>query len=501
EFGFGMPPRIWGKKKGETIYSINAIAFGGFVRMLGEDTLDPKKAKNKRSFASKSMRDRFLVIIAGVVMNFFLAWLLLTIGFSVGMQPLYTADDILPAIKDGGIVVQEGLEIKNVEQGSEALALGFVSGDIVYALNGKELDYSGFAFLEDSSDAVYGILRDGSFVTLRVEGVSENLEDMGVEFSAPVALPRLRVLELENFGPYYDAGVREGDYILSVNGEEVFVSQDYEQVLLAEGIIDLRIYRNGETLQLQLGYGLEDQMVISQVFEGNPAYEAGIMEGDKLISINGQAVDSLEVLAELMAGFSSGENEYLVERGGQIISYSIKPEEGMVGIIVTPMLSFGGSPEINFITSDLIASVVEIKDEKYPIYKAPLVAITETFRLAKKTGVMFVDLVAGLLNGEDVPDTVAGPVGIAQMTHVFVQEGFIPLLRFMAILSLSLAVINILPFPALDGGRLLFIFLEFVLGRPVNPKWEAHIHGLGYVLILLLILVVTYSDIARLISG
>ena len=98
-------------------------------------------------------------------------------------------------------------------------------------------------------------------------------------------------------------------------------------------------------------------------------------------------------------------------------------------------------------------------------------------------------------------DSVAGPVGIAQMTHTFVQEGFIPLIRFVAILSLSLAVINILPFPALDGGRLLFLIIEMITGRRVNQKWEAYVHAFGYLLILLLLLVVTYSDILRLFSS
>ena len=86
------------------------------------------------------------------------------------------------------------------------------------------------------------------------------------------------------------------------------------------------------------------------------------------------------------------------------------------------------------------------------------------------------------------------------MTHGFMKEGAISLIRFMALLSLSLAAINILPFPALDGGRLLFILIELLLGRKIPQKWEAKVHALGYVIILGLILVVTYSDILRLLG-
>jgi len=89
-------------------------------------------------------------------------------------------------------------------------------------------------------------------------------------------------------------------------------------------------------------------------------------------------------------------------------------------------------------------------------------------------------------------------VGIAHMTYIFVKEGFSSVIRFVALLSLSLAVLNILPFPGLDGGRLLFIFVEWVTGRRVNQKFESLTHMIGFVLLLLLVLFVTYKDVASL---
>jgi regulator of sigma E protease len=84
------------------------------------------------------------------------------------------------------------------------------------------------------------------------------------------------------------------------------------------------------------------------------------------------------------------------------------------------------------------------------------------------------------------------------MTHVVVNEGLVSVLRFVALLSLSLGVINILPFPALDGGRLLFLVVEFIIGRRVNQRLESFIHGISYFLIMFLILMVTYSDVLKL---
>jgi len=105
-----------------------------------------------------------------------------------------------------------------------------------------------------------------------------------------------------------------------------------------------------------------------------------------------------------------------------------------------------------------------------------------------------------LLSSGEIPDGVAGPVGIAQMTHVFVQEGFASVIRFVALLSLSLAVFNIIPFPALDGGRLAFLLFEAVTGRKPNQRFETALHGLGFMLLMLLLLAVTFQDIARLFS-
>lgn len=108
-------------------------------------------------------------------------------------------------------------------------------------------------------------------------------------------------------------------------------------------------------------------------------------------------------------------------------------------------------------------------------------------------------VVTTLVSKFKIPEGVAGPVGIAQMTHSFVQEGFMALLQFTALISISLGVLNIMPFPALDGGRFLFILVEILLQRRPSPRWEAAIHSVGFALLMLLILAVTWNDILHLI--
>jgi regulator of sigma E protease len=96
---------------------------------------------------------------------------------------------------------------------------------------------------------------------------------------------------------------------------------------------------------------------------------------------------------------------------------------------------------------------------------------------------------------------IAGPVGIAQVTGEAVRYGFLALLEFVSILSLNLAVLNILPIPALDGGRLAFVFLEKFMGRRVRPAFERSAHQVGMIILFGLILLVTINDILRLVRG
>ena len=110
EFGLGMPPRLFGKKYGETLYTINWIPFGGFVRLYGEDATDPDILKSSRSFASKTPWQQVQIICGGVLMNFLLAFLLLSFGFWYGIEPLYASpEEQLNGIRDGQIELEHGI--------------------------------------------------------------------------------------------------------------------------------------------------------------------------------------------------------------------------------------------------------------------------------------------------------------------------------------------------------------------------------------------------------
>jgi len=180
EFGFGMPPRMWGKKRGDTIYSVNWIPFGGFVRMLGEDLSDPQAKKSKRSYLNKPLRSRILVAIAGVLMNLLLAFFCLTLGFWIGIEPLIvTSEDFVDVVRDGGIVMEVGehdggyvvalprVAVFDVERWSQADEIGFEEGDIVLKINDEEVfTISDYDELTAYGVDQYEVWRDGEAVFL-----------------------------------------------------------------------------------------------------------------------------------------------------------------------------------------------------------------------------------------------------------------------------------------------------------------------------------------------
>ncbi len=492
EFGLGLPPRIWGKKKGETIYSINLIPFGGFVRMLGEDSKDEKMLNNKRSFIAQPMRARVKVIIAGVVMNFLLAYTLLTIGLTVGMEPLLMPNDIIPKTQEGIIQIEEGVIVKKVYNS----VYGVEEGDRLFKVNERAVDVNVVSSL--SKDEEFNLLfltKNGEEKNIKIEA-DVKISDL-IEFYPFTSYPRIFISDVFEDSIYFNSGLLAGDEILMVDGVFVFGIEDFVSKISSKSSFELTILRNFEKFNLNINSREGKQVVASLVLTNSPAERAGLLSGDAVLSANGVLVGSTFELIELIEK-SDDLLELEIKRNEKKENILLSPENGKIGVLLGEMYSFENLSGISLYVSTGLSSIISIENTKYPFYIAPIKAFNESYDLSKLTAKMFVSFVRNFVSNGTVPDGVAGPVGIAQMTHIFVQDGFIAIMRFVALLSLSLAVINILPIPALDGGRLLFIIIELIRGKKVNQKAEAYIHLAGYLLVLSLIVAVTYSDIVRL---
>lgn len=429
EFGFGLPPRMFGMKKGETIYSLNWIPFGGFVRMLGEDGSDPESKKNKRSFVNKTLWQQTKIVCAGVFMNLFLAFLLLTFGFMIGIEPLIASvDDFYARIRDGVVKV-----IVDPDSGS-------IDG------TGYGQTYlSRMVYLEDTASIFYGTLKDG-------------------------------------------------DIILNINNKEILNEEDLVSALHFESELKLNFYRPNEGEMSAVINVKEEHPVITYIEESSPA-AAYLKIGDKVKSINGKNVSSGEHVVSFTQENESDSITYNIIRDGGENSFSIPlREDGRIGVAVADLVY---SLNTSVYESYIPHNVLSIEKVKYG-WAAPVQAVKEMWRLGKITAAMFVNVLGNFLKGGEVPEGVSGPVGIAQMTYVFLQDGFAAIIRFVALLSLSLGVINILPIPALDGGRLLFIIIQGFTGKRPSPRIESLIHGAGFVFLLLFIVYVTFNDVLRL---
>lgn len=499
EFGMGLPPKIWGykPKHSDTTYTINAIPFGGFVRLYGEDTRDAKLLKHSNSYAAKPAWMKIAVVVAGVLMNFILAFVLLTIGFWFGIQPLIVDDhDLQKAIDSGVVQLQEGLIVKAEGENQ----IGFQPGDKIIAING----------IAENLPEVYGLLKDQEQVRFTVYRAEQMLQlqgtnDLKKKFFVPydpMILPELKVLKLDNDSPLLAQGVINGVALTSYDGKRIFDSEEFAKQYGENPNAKLEIAHSVKIPAVVTAQGDAVKVLISEVMPDSPARKAGLIEGDLVLAINEVKLDNVDKLPEALKKNKDDKKvTYQVLRGDSVIDFYIdKNEQGLVGVALSE-IKYSDVLKAKYYVATEYYSILKISDVKLGLLEAPVEAFKEMGRLSVLTAKMFVGVFAKLFTQFSVPEGVAGPVGIAQMTFVFVQEGFLSLVRFTAILSLSLGIINILPFPGLDGGRLFLIVLPLIFGKKLNHQWEAIIHLVGFVVLMVLIFLVTFNDIARLFSS
>lgn len=217
-----------------------------------------------------------------------------------------------------------------------------------------------------------------------------------------------------------------------------------------------------------------------------PAAAAGLHVGDIILSVDGRSVTSPDAVIS-----------YTKAHLGKAIAVSVKGKAGSVKTIeVTPRVHY---PSNEGAMGVAIAQNVVIK--KYPWYQAPFVGIRESVVESWMIlqGLWQALTVAAVQHV--VPAGLAGPVGIAELTGQFIKVGPEAVLSLVSLLSLNLAILNVLPIPALDGGRLFFILFEAVTRRKVNQKFESYAHMIGMVILLALILFITLHDVLRIFSG
>ncbi len=221
----------------------------------------------------------------------------------------------------------------------------------------------------------------------------------------------------------------------------------------------------------------QNNVTVSAVSESGTAKQAGIQTADTIRRIEGNTVNCQTEVPKLLERRANQPTVVGIERSGQALELTVTPNaSGKVGV----------APRDDYQSLD------------YPRWEAPYLAAIETVAATGATIRGIGDVFTQLFTRATVPEGVAGPVGIAKLTGEIVTLGPIVILRFIAVISLSLAIFNLLPIPALDGGRLLFVGIEALRGgRPISPKVENAVHAAGFAFLIGLILFITYFDITR----
>lgn len=318
EFGLGLPPRIVGKNKWGTLWSLNWLPIGGFCKMYGEDPSEKGAGTAKDSFLTKKPTQKAIIVVGGVLMNLVLAVVIFAVSYTIS-----------------GIPVESG---------------------------------------------------------------------------------RVKILEVAKDSPAEKAGLREGEIILKIGDKDLTKGEDLTQ-------------------------------------------EVGKNKGKEI--------------------------ELLINREGQdtVLSVQIRevaPEgQGLMGVVVSSM---------------------EVKKiEWYQFYKGIGAGFKEAYFWGGTIAKGVWSMVSGLFVGQ-IPKDVTGPIGMFKATEqIRMQEGLLAVIHFFGIISVNLAIVNILPLPALDGGRILFVIYELLTGKRANDKFETIVNSIGMMILLGLILLITVGDVKNLI--
>lgn len=224
--------------------------------------------------------------------------------------------------------------------------------------------------------------------------------------------------------------------------------------------------------------------VISAIVPGSPAEAAGFERGDVIFAVDGRDAKNVATVARLVR----------IEMGHEVL-VTVKRGEEFLDLPVEPRWAFPANQGPTGITIGAQYPFTE------PVAMAPWDALPAGVRATTDTLILARNQLIGWFRGGSGPG-VAGPVGIAQATGEAAKAGVPPLFELAALLSINLGIVNLLPLPALDGGRIFFLLLEVVRGgRRVAPQKEALVHLVGFVAFIVLTIVVTFADISRLLGG
>jgi len=417
-FSIGMGKVLYSRRfgKDQTEWAISLLPFGGYVQMLdakdkGQDLSDLPPDELKREFNSQNVWRRIAIVIAGPASNFILAILVLTALYIYGIPGASTK---LRAIPENSIAWQAGLR----------------GGELVTAVNGEPVRiWSEFSW---------------KVVQAAVDQIPVQLEVLRNDSAAP-------------------DGTKTAFLTIPVDS---LSAKDLDKNFLRKIGIDLARPR------AQLG----------QIVPDGPAMRAGLQEGDFIDSVNGQSVIDGLALVELVRASPDKPLRLSGVRGGQPFEATVTPE----------------AHTDSAVTTGRIQAEVPLGVEMAVASDSMFVALHKAVIRTWDTSVLSVKMIGKMVVGEVSWKNISGPITIADYAGKTSRIGPVSYLSFIAFISISLGVMNLLPIPVLDGGLLLYYSMEIVSGRPISERAGMIAQRAGLAMLVSLMLVAVFNDIARL---
>lgn len=490
-FSVGFGPSILRRTVGETEYVVAWLPLGGYVKMVGEspdEELAPEEVE--RSFNAQSPARRIAIALAGPGMNLLLSVVVIAGVFMTGLPtPTSRVGSVMPdspaseaGLQPGDRVVAiEGEEIWRWQELTEA----------VRASKDEPLQLTVERGEERLALSVTPRSRDGSGPLIGITTVTE---------SAVLAVPDPRT-------PAALAGLETGDEVVALNGGPVLDWYAFVHALEgARGPLELTIERplDGETETAMLSVPAADadtwtleslgaarvDFSVRHVLPGKPARRAGFEVGDLLLQVNDQNVPSLDWFLEATQ-LSQGEPmQVVVLRDGRKVPLTVSalPETERADGETKTVYRIGLAPGPPGQPGETIEEVV-----RNP-FKALWLGVA-------RTGDVFfliIDGVRMLVTREVGVENLAGPIGIGELAgDSFAEEGWFPFLWMMCVISVNLAILNLLPIPILDGGHIVFALAQAVRGKEVGTRAREVAQTLGITFVILLMGFAIWNDISR----